>query len=439
MAQSHEVIPEVPSHATHARPCHQRLRHPDSPLRGLARRRPASRLGLVGPNGVGKTTLLRLLAGLDAARHRRGLAHAGDARRRLPPAGARRARRERPCSATSRAGRGVAASERALEAAAAAARARRRTQALRTPPRSNGCRARRRRPRGRARTVSAELGLTTRLDRPLAALSGGEARAPRSPRSCSRASTSSSSTSRRTISTSTGSSGWSGSSGRSTAALVVVSHDRAFLDRTVTRIVELDPWKHGVRRVGGRLERVRGRPRRGARGRLRRVRAGRGPAPRAGRAARAPPHRGTVGRRDGRPARHARPDDEGAPGGGAARAHGRPGQAVRAVGASPRRCARASGRAGTSPGSKAPSAGAARSGSARSTSTSGRGERLAITGRNGSGKSTLLALLLGELPLVSGRRDARPAHGRRHARAGAGATGATRRCRPLRRAHGPPR
>src|SRR6185436_20064021 len=32
------------------------------------------------------------------------------------------------------------------------------------------------------------------------------------------------------------------------------------------------------------------------------------------------------------------------------------------------------------------------------------GERLAITGRNGSGKSTLLALLLGELPLVSGRR-----------------------------------
>ncbi|HXH87006.1 MAG TPA: ABC-F family ATP-binding cassette domain-containing protein [Gaiellaceae bacterium] len=32
------------------------------------------------------------------------------------------------------------------------------------------------------------------------------------------------------------------------------------------------------------------------------------------------------------------------------------------------------------------------------------GERLAITGRNGSGKSTLLALLLGELPLTAGRR-----------------------------------
>ena len=32
------------------------------------------------------------------------------------------------------------------------------------------------------------------------------------------------------------------------------------------------------------------------------------------------------------------------------------------------------------------------------------GERVAITGRNGSGKSTLLALLLGELPLAAGRR-----------------------------------
>ena len=32
------------------------------------------------------------------------------------------------------------------------------------------------------------------------------------------------------------------------------------------------------------------------------------------------------------------------------------------------------------------------------------GERLAVTGRNGSGKSTLLAALLGELPLLAGRR-----------------------------------
>ena len=35
-------------------------------------------------------------------------------------------------------------------------------------------------------------------------------------------------------------------------------------------------------------------------------------------------------------------------------------------------------------------------------------ERLAVTGRNGSGKTTLLLALLGELPLVSGRRRVGP-------------------------------
>jgi ATPase subunit of ABC transporter with duplicated ATPase domains len=34
-------------------------------------------------------------------------------------------------------------------------------------------------------------------------------------------------------------------------SLVVVSHDRAFLDRAVTRIVELDEWKHGAREYAG--------------------------------------------------------------------------------------------------------------------------------------------------------------------------------------------
>jgi ATPase subunit of ABC transporter with duplicated ATPase domains len=35
------------------------------------------------------------------------------------------------------------------------------------------------------------------------------------------------------------------------SALVVVSHDRDFLDRTVTRIAEIDPWRHGVREWAG--------------------------------------------------------------------------------------------------------------------------------------------------------------------------------------------
>src|SRR6185437_11573244 len=34
-------------------------------------------------------------------------------------------------------------------------------------------------------------------------------------------------------------------------SLVVVSHDRAFLDRTVTRIVELDEWTRGTTEYSG--------------------------------------------------------------------------------------------------------------------------------------------------------------------------------------------
>src|SRR5262249_31758566 len=34
-------------------------------------------------------------------------------------------------------------------------------------------------------------------------------------------------------------------------AVVVVSHDRDFLDRTVTRVVELDEWKRGAREYAG--------------------------------------------------------------------------------------------------------------------------------------------------------------------------------------------
>jgi ATPase subunit of ABC transporter with duplicated ATPase domains len=51
------------------------------------------------------------------------------------------------------------------------------------------------------------------------------------------------------------------------AALVVVSHDRAFLDRTVTRIAEIDPWKHGIREWAGgwsEYEAARDTARRGA-------------------------------------------------------------------------------------------------------------------------------------------------------------------------------
>ena len=80
-------------------------------------------------------------------------------------------------------------------------------------------------------------------------------RGPRSPPSCSPASTCSCSTSPPTTSTSPASTGSSASSTGLAGAVVVVSHDRAFLDRAVDRIVEIGeetPSRHRVRR---RLER----------------------------------------------------------------------------------------------------------------------------------------------------------------------------------------
>src|SRR5919206_3540218 len=136
---------------------------------------PRARIGLVGPNGTGKSTLLRLLAGLEE-----------------PDAG--RIRRSPPSLAV-----GYLAQERDPAG-----------------PSSGGQKAR------------AALGEVLRgnfdvllLDEPtndldfagLAWLERGLASHP--------------------------------------GSVVVVSHDRVFLDRTVTRIVELDEWTHGTREYSG--------------------------------------------------------------------------------------------------------------------------------------------------------------------------------------------
>ena len=105
--------------------------------------------------------------------------------------------------------------------------------------------------RGRARVVRRPRPRRSRSTRRRRRSPAARRRAPGWRRSCSRASTSCCSTSRRTTSTSTGSSGSSASSTRFAGGLAVVSHDRAFLDRTVTRIAEIDPWTAAVTEYAG--------------------------------------------------------------------------------------------------------------------------------------------------------------------------------------------
>ena len=97
----------------------------------------------------------------------------------------------------------------------------------------------------------AELGLGVELERPLAGLSGGEA---------ARAALASILLSRYDVLLLdeptndldfAGLERLEGFLAAFDGSVVIVSHDRAFLDRTVTRIVELDEWTHGAREYTG--------------------------------------------------------------------------------------------------------------------------------------------------------------------------------------------
>jgi ATPase subunit of ABC transporter with duplicated ATPase domains len=211
---------------------------------------PRSRIGLVGPNGAGKSTLLRILGGLEEP-------DAGTVRRRpadlsvgyLPQE--RDADSDEPLGAYLARRTGVAAA--AFEMDELVRRldeepklVERHAEALERFLMLGGGDL-----DARARTVCAEVGLNASLDAPLGALSGGEA---------ARAQLAAVLLARFDVfllDEPTNDLDFAGLDRLERfvlnlpGSIVVVSHDRDFLDRTVERIVELDDWTHRATEFAG--------------------------------------------------------------------------------------------------------------------------------------------------------------------------------------------
>ena len=206
---------------------------------------PRSRLGLVGPNGAGKSTLLRLAAGLDEPDE--GTVERTPATLTVGYLPQERDRRPGETVLAYLARRtGVAEAEGALERHTAAWSPDAYQAALERFLALGGADL-----ELRARTACADLGLPVSLEQETATLSGGEA---------ARVALAAILLSRHDVlllDEPTNDLDFDGLERLERflddfpGGVAVVSHDRAFLDRTVTRIAELDPWTGGLREYAG--------------------------------------------------------------------------------------------------------------------------------------------------------------------------------------------